>query len=107
MKSKYIEVSGKYFSLYKIGEVKSGKDSDGSIFTIEEAIVQATKCIADMLRYDNGEVITMMPFKSSQTSTNHNFMAIVKCPYYTKARWDSFGLMTKQLSEAKAMASIL
>jgi len=45
------------------------------------------KRIADMLRYDSGQVI-------SKTVEGHIHRFIIKSLYYRKMRWDSFGIVT-------------
>lgn len=61
-------------------------------FTVEKANEQSRKAIADMLRYDNGEVFVLdiKPEKREYT-------AIIRCKGYTKARWDSFSIRTKEV----------
>ena len=75
-----IEAIGKYFCKHKEYSIDMGK-------------VQATKAIMDMLRYDSGKVVYMEIVKE-----NRSFTAIVKCPRYTKGRWDSFGLRTREVN---------
>ena len=50
------------------------------------------KCIADMLRYDNGAVRKI----NLETDKKH-FTCLVTCSSYTPDRWHSFGLKTKEL----------
>lgn len=47
--------------------------------------------IADMLRYDGGEIMLLREFDRGQ------FFAIIECERYTPDRWLSFGLRTDQL----------
>ena len=75
-----IEATGKYFCKHK----------EYSDFQCK---VQATKSILDMLRYDSGRVVYMDIVKE-----NRSYVAIVKCPRYTKGRWDSFGIRTREVN---------
>ena len=75
-----IEAIGKYFCKYKEYSDDIGK-------------VQATKAIMDMLRYDHGKVVYMDIVRE-----NRRFTAIIKCPTYTKGRWDSFGIRTREVN---------
>ena len=75
-----IEVTGRYF----VGVRE---------YTIEVGKEQATKSIQDMLRYDGGRVVHMDVVKE-----NRSFVAIIKCPRYTKGRWDSFGIRTREVN---------
>ena len=75
-----IEATGKYFCKHKEYSDDMGK-------------VQATKSILDMLRYDSGRVVYMDIVKE-----NRSYVAIVKCPRYTKGRWDSFGIRTREVN---------
>ena len=47
--------------------------------------------IADMLRYDDGEVLSLVRF-----SPEPDFIAIIKCSRYTPDRWTSFGLVSRE-----------
>lgn len=49
----------------------------------------AEEYMADMLRYDNGEVLYLL-------EQGRNFFAVVFCEIYTQDRWSSFGLITKE-----------
>jgi len=53
----------------------------------------ATKAIAGMLRYDDGKVIHL-----DIEEDNHSFTAIIKSSKYTKVRWDSFEIRTKEIN---------
>ena len=75
-----IEVTGKYFC----------KEKEYSDF---QGKVQATKSVLDMLRYDSGKVVYMEIVKE-----NRSFTAIIKSPRYTKGRWDSFGIRTREVN---------
>ena len=75
-----IEATGKYFCKHK-----EYRDFQGQ--------VQATKSILDMLRYDSGRVVYM-----DIVNENRSYVAIVKCPRYTKGRWDSFGIRTREVN---------
>jgi len=75
-----IEASGRYF----VGVRE---------YPMEVATEQATKAIQDMLRYDSGRVVNMDVVKE-----NRSFVAIIKCPRYTKGRWDSFGIRTREVN---------
>jgi len=75
-----IEAIGKYFVKYREYSEDMGK-------------VQATKAIMDMLRYDSGTVVYMNIVKE-----NSSFTTIIKCPRYTKGRWDSFGISTREVN---------
>ena len=59
--------------------------------------------LADMLRYDEGEVVEVLKDKdvllrrriaSHSISGIHHFRVLVECKQYTPNRWDSFGLLT-------------
>ena len=62
-------------------------------YPMEVAKEQATKAIQDMLRYDGGRVVYM-----DVVMENHSFTAIVKSRQYTKGRWDSFGIRTREVN---------
>jgi len=62
-------------------------------YPTEIAKEQATKAIQDMLRYDSGRVVYM-----DVVMENHSFTAIVKSRQYTKGRWDSFGIRTREVN---------
>ena len=62
-------------------------------YPTERAIDQATKAIADMLRYDGGRVLHLDVVKE-----NHSFTAIVKSERYTIGRWNSFGIRTREVN---------
>ena len=81
-----IEAIGRYFS--KGSAIVSARK-----YTTEVAEEQATKAIADMLRYDNGRVLYLNPVQE-----NCSFTAIVRCSSYTKGRWDSFGIRTREVN---------
>ena len=84
-----IEAIGRYFAhshLYN-EQVAVGE------YPIEVAKEQATKAIQDMLRYDNGTVVYLDVLKE-----NHSFTAIIKSRQYTKGRWDSFGIRTREVN---------
>lgn len=46
--------------------------------------------LADMLRYDDGKLIS-----HCLTDGRNKFTAMIQCERYTKARWDSFDLATE------------
>ena len=75
-----IEATGRYFVSVRT-------------YPMEVAKEQATKAIQDMLRYDSGRVVYM-----DVVMENRSFVAIVKCPRYTKGRWDSFGIRTREVN---------
>ena len=75
-----IEATGRYFVAVREYPTEIAKE-------------QATKAIQDMLRYDNGRVVYM-----DVVMENRSFVAIVKCPRYTKGRWDSFGIRTREVN---------
>ena len=62
-------------------------------YTVNGAKEEATKAIQDMLRYDGGRVVYMDVVRE-----NCSYVAIVKCPQYTKGRWDSFGIRTREVN---------
>jgi hypothetical protein len=62
-------------------------------YPTDEATDQATKAIADMLRYDGGRVVYLDVVKE-----NHSFTAIVKSERYTIGRWNSFGIRTREVN---------
>jgi hypothetical protein len=75
-----IEVTGRYFVAVREYPTDVAKE-------------QATKSIADMLRYDKGRVLYLDVVKE-----NRSFTAIVRCQNYTKGRWDSFGIRTREVN---------
>ena len=75
-----IEATGRYFVAVRE-------------YTVDVAKEQATKAIQDMLRYDSGRVVYMDVVRE-----NRSFTAIIKCPRYTKGRWDSFGIRTREVN---------
>ena len=62
-------------------------------YPTDEATDQATKAIADMLRYDGVRVVYLDVVKE-----NHSFTAIVKSERYTIGRWNSFGIRTREVN---------
>ena len=77
-----IEATGRYFITLRPEE-----------YSTEVGKEQATEAIQDMLRYDSGRVVYMDIVKE-----NRSYVAIVKCPRYTKGRWDSFGIRTREVN---------
>ncbi len=75
-----IEAKGLYFTKYKEYSEDIGK-------------IQATKAVLDMLRYDHGKVVHMDIVKETRS-----FTAIIKCTSYTKGRWDSFSIRTREVN---------
>ena len=53
----------------------------------------ATKAIAGMLRYDDGKLVHL-----DIEEENHSFTAIIKSSKYTKVRWDSFDIQTREIN---------
>jgi len=75
-----IEATGRYFIAVREYPIDVAKD-------------QAIKAIADMLRYDRGRVLALEVVKE-----NHSFTAIIRSLYYTRGRWESFGIRTKEVN---------
>jgi len=49
--------------------------------------------IADMLRYDQGHLISITPSENDQVpNVGQEFEAIIQCDRFTQDRWHSFGL---------------
>lgn len=72
----YIEVSGTY----------------PHKFATPEGVVK------DMLRYDGGLIIgEVQTWDLDNLKSQQGFKMVVQCDEYTKARWDSFGLRTKEV----------
>jgi|TARA_R110000744_G_scaffold265751_1_gene379816 hypothetical protein len=47
--------------------------------------------IADMLRYDEGEILFML-----EEEKGDNFLAVIQCEKLTEDRWNSFGLTVRE-----------
>ncbi len=56
--------------------------------------------VADMLRYDGGLILgEVKTWDLENLKSRQGFKMVVQCDEYTKARWDSFGLRTKEVSK--------
>ena len=80
-----IEATGRYFAIFS-------QDKVTRQFSLEKAIETSEKAIADMLRYDTGRVYVL-----DINPENHQYTAVISSKSYTKARWDSFGIKTKEV----------
>lgn len=85
-----IEATGRY-SILPFSE--NPERVHRSEYTKAQATERATKAIQDMLRYDNGHVLYM-----NVVQENRSFTAIVRSSNYTKGRWDSFGIRTREVN---------
>ena len=77
-----IEATGRYFITLRPEE-----------YSTEVGKEQATEAIQDMLRYDHGRVLYLDIVKE-----NRSFTAIVRSSNYTKGRWNSFGIRTREVN---------
>lgn len=80
-----IEATGRYFAIFSLDKVTRE-------FSLEKAIATSEKAIADMLRYDTGRVY-VLDIKPEK----HQYTAVITSKAYTKARWDSFGIKTREV----------
>ena len=56
------------------------------------------RVVKDMLRYDGGLIIgEVKTWELECFKSQKGFKMVVQCDEYTKARWDSFGLRTKEV----------